>query len=108
MRKCLILAALLIARAVPAVPPNTAAAAATEGARRPIVSTLFGRTADADVRIFTLTYLSPAGEEGYPGALTAHVTYRLNDDDSLAIEFSILRPGHIYSQKTVLAFRVTD
>jgi len=197
MRRYLILSALLIAGAVPAVPPNTAAATATEGARRPIVSTLFGRTADADVRVFTLTnvhgiearimtygaalvslrtpdrnghfeniilgfdsldpylagvpyfgatvgrfanriakgrftldgktyqlalnngpnslhggrqgfdkrvwqaqpfesptgpavrlsYLSPAGEEGYPGELTAHVTYRLNDDDSLAIEF---------------------
>jgi aldose 1-epimerase len=34
-----------------------------------------------------LSYLSPAGEEGYPGDLTAHVTYILNDDDSLAIEF---------------------
>lgn len=34
-----------------------------------------------------LTYQSPAGEEGYPGTLTAHVTYRLQDDDSLAIEY---------------------
>src|ERR1700735_4711656 len=34
-----------------------------------------------------LTYVSPAGEEGYPGELTAHVTYRLNNDDSLAIDY---------------------
>jgi aldose 1-epimerase len=34
-----------------------------------------------------LTYVSPAGEEGYPGELTVHVTYRLLDDDALAIEF---------------------
>jgi aldose 1-epimerase len=34
-----------------------------------------------------LTYVSAAGEEGYPGELTAHVTYRLGDDDTLAIEY---------------------
>jgi aldose 1-epimerase len=34
-----------------------------------------------------LTYVSAAGEEGYPGELTAHVTYRLGNDDTLAIEF---------------------
>ena len=34
-----------------------------------------------------LTYMSPAGEEGYPGELKAQVTYRLNDDDSLAIDY---------------------
>jgi aldose 1-epimerase len=34
-----------------------------------------------------LSYVSASGEEGFPGELTAHVTYRLNDDDSLAIEF---------------------
>jgi len=34
-----------------------------------------------------LTYVSAAGEEGYPGALTAHVIYRLGDDDTLAIEY---------------------
>jgi aldose 1-epimerase len=34
-----------------------------------------------------LSYLSPAGEEGYPGDLTAHITYRLSDEDSLSIEY---------------------
>jgi aldose 1-epimerase len=34
-----------------------------------------------------LTYVSAAGEEGYPGELTAHVTYRLGDDDALAIDY---------------------
>jgi aldose 1-epimerase len=34
-----------------------------------------------------LTYVSAAGEEGYPGELTAHVTYRLENDDTLAIEY---------------------
>lgn len=33
-----------------------------------------------------LTYVSAAGEEGYPGELTAHVTYRL-DGDTLTIEY---------------------
>jgi aldose 1-epimerase len=34
-----------------------------------------------------LTYVSAAGEEGYPGRLSAHVTYRLGDDDTLNIEY---------------------
>ena len=34
-----------------------------------------------------LTYVSAAGEEGYPGELTAHVTYRLGEDDTLAIVY---------------------
>jgi aldose 1-epimerase len=37
--------------------------------------------------VLRLSYVSAAGEEGYPGALTVHVTYRLGDDDSLAIEY---------------------
>ena len=37
--------------------------------------------------VLTLTYVSAAGEEGYPGTLTARVTYRLSDDDTLAIEY---------------------
>jgi aldose 1-epimerase len=34
-----------------------------------------------------LSYRSAAGEEGYPGELIAHVTYRLKDDNSLAIDY---------------------
>jgi aldose 1-epimerase len=34
-----------------------------------------------------LTYVSADGEEGYPGELTAHVTYRLDDHDTLTIEY---------------------
>jgi aldose 1-epimerase len=37
--------------------------------------------------VLRLTYVSAAGEEGYPGELTAHVSYRLGDDDTLAIEY---------------------
>ena len=35
-----------------------------------------------------LQYISPAGEEGYPGALVAQVRYELNDQDELTIEYS--------------------
>jgi len=34
-----------------------------------------------------LTYVSADGEEGYPGQLTVHATYRLGDDDTLSIAF---------------------
>jgi len=34
-----------------------------------------------------LTYVSPAGEEGYPGEVTAHAVYRLDDNDNLEIEY---------------------
>lgn len=34
------------------------------------------------------TYVSPAGEEGFPGELTAHALYHLDDNDNLEIEYS--------------------
>jgi aldose 1-epimerase len=43
--------------------------------------------ASAHAAVLKLMYVSAAGEEGYPGTLTAHVTYRLGDDDTLAIEY---------------------
>ncbi|MDP9011691.1 MAG: galactose mutarotase [Pseudomonadota bacterium] len=42
---------------------------------------------DTAHNVLRLTYVSAAGEEGYPGELIAHVTYRLSEEDSLAIEF---------------------
>lgn len=36
----------------------------------------------------TLSYTSPDGEEGYPGTLTARATYRLNEKNELAIDYS--------------------
>lgn len=63
-------------------------------------NTLHGGLRGFDKRIWTaeplpvpkgvalrLTYVSVAGEQGYPGTLTAHVTYRLGDDDALTIEY---------------------
>ena len=35
----------------------------------------------------TLAYLSKDGEEGYPGTLQARVSYRLNDQDELSMEY---------------------
>ena len=34
-----------------------------------------------------LSYVSPDGDQGYPGALSLRVTYTLNDADELAIEY---------------------
>jgi len=34
-----------------------------------------------------LTYVSAAGEEGFPGELTVHAVYRLDDNDNLEIEY---------------------
>jgi len=42
----------------------------------------------ADAVGVTCTYASPDGEEGYPGALTAKVTYSLTDRNELKMEYS--------------------
>ncbi|KAI8085010.1 aldose 1-epimerase [Halteromyces radiatus] len=34
-----------------------------------------------------LTYVSPDGDQGYPGTLTTHVTYTVNNDDTLTIDY---------------------
>lgn len=43
---------------------------------------------DSDVPAVRLTYLSKDGEEGYPGNLFVSVTFSLNDDNELRIEYS--------------------
>ncbi|GBQ68361.1 aldose 1-epimerase [Ameyamaea chiangmaiensis NBRC 103196] len=35
----------------------------------------------------TLTLVSPAGDQGFPGALTVHVTYTLTDDNALQLHY---------------------
>jgi aldose 1-epimerase len=45
----------------------------------------FERASEAGV---AFTYTSPDGEEGYPGRLDASVTYTLDDDDALTIDYS--------------------
>ncbi len=40
-----------------------------------------------DPQALRFTYVSPDGEEGYPGALTIAVTFSLTDDDELTIEY---------------------
>lgn len=43
---------------------------------------------DADDGIgVELTYVSPDGEEGYPGTLTSKVTYTLTDDNAIQIDY---------------------
>jgi len=47
-----------------------------------IVDTASGPTAHV-----TLRYVSPDGEEGYPGTLTATATYSLNERDELTVDY---------------------
>ena len=61
-------------------------------------NSLHGGTLGFDKRVWTakevpgggleLTYLSKDGEEGYPGNLTAVVTYKLTDDNRLQIHYT--------------------
>ena len=50
----------------------------------PVKTPVLDKLAAEGVRF---TYVSPAGEEGYPGTLTNAVTYLLNDQDELSIEY---------------------
>jgi aldose 1-epimerase len=61
-------------------------------------NTLHGGTRGFDKRLWKavghathntleLEYVSAAGEEGFPGQVTVHVTYRLGSNDSLGIEY---------------------
>ncbi len=40
-----------------------------------------------DAAIFTLTYFSPDGEEGFPGNLNVKVTYTLDNENALSIRY---------------------
>lgn len=44
----------------------------------------------ADSRKVSLQYISPDGEEGYPGTLTVNVTYSWRDDHSLTLDYSFM------------------
>jgi aldose 1-epimerase len=46
------------------------------------------RVEAADATSLTLAYRSPDGEQGFPGNLDVTVTYRLEDDDTLAIDYA--------------------
>lgn len=45
---------------------------------------------DASDTSITMSYTSPDGEEGYPGTLDLSVTYSLNDDNELRIDYSAI------------------
>jgi aldose 1-epimerase len=57
------------------------------GGRRGFDKRIWTADASGKHNSLHLTYVSAPGEEGYPGKLTVHVTYRLGDDDSLDITY---------------------
>jgi aldose 1-epimerase len=44
-------------------------------------------SSDAEGASVTLTYVSPDGEEGYPGTLSVTATYTLNETDELTVDY---------------------
>lgn len=42
---------------------------------------------DADMKTIRFQYVSPDGEEGYPGTVTLNVSYTLTDDNELRIDY---------------------
>lgn len=51
------------------------------------VWTVGGLHHDAHAASVTLTLVSPNGDQGFPGTLTTHVTYTLDDNDSLSLHY---------------------
>lgn len=45
-------------------------------------------TPGSDSTFLTLTYMSPDGEQGYPGNLSAEVKYTLSDDNEVRIDYT--------------------
>ncbi len=58
------------------------------GGARGFDKRIWRATVDTAHNSIALTYMSADGEEGFPGQLTARVTYRLHEDDSLSIEYA--------------------
>ncbi|WP_414440786.1 aldose epimerase family protein [Burkholderia sp. 22PA0106] len=58
------------------------------------VKPLPGNGAGPDGAGAELTYVSPDGENGFPGTLTVHVTYRLTDDNALHIRYEATTDKH--------------
>jgi aldose 1-epimerase len=58
---------------------------------------VFWEVLDADGSHLTLRYVSPDGEEGFPGRLETRVTYRLTDSGALVVDYHATtdRPTHV-------------
>jgi len=50
--------------------------------------TLISESVSNDAAKITFHYLSPDGEEGFPGNLDIHVSYELNNDNQVVIEYN--------------------
>ena len=59
------------------------------GGKRSMSYVIWSAEADEtpDAAVLTLTYLSPDGEEGFPGNLTTKVTYALDNANALSIRY---------------------